>query len=73
MSVNGVRSAHVIVGAYNQDSFEIAVEKFIEPIVGSLANGDPCSVVVLDNCTIHNSPQFFQMVRAKGGIVIFLP
>ena len=73
MSADGVKAAHVIVGPYDRENFEIAVERFIAPMIGSCANGDPYSVVVLDNCAIHQSPEFIAMVRARGGIVVFLP
>lgn len=71
--MQGIQAAHVIVGAYNQDSFQFAIENFIAPLVGSYANGDDCSIVIIDNCAIHRSPEFYRIIRARGGLVVFLP
>lgn len=73
VSTNGFQAAHSIVGAYDMKSFEFAMETFVLPYVGSLAKGDPCSIVVLDNCQIHYSQAVHDMIRAKGGILVFLP
>lgn len=73
ISVEGIKASHAIVGAYNQEHFEFAMNQFILSFVGSAAGRECCSVVVLDNCAIHNSNEFIEAVRRKGGIVIFLP
>lgn len=73
VSVHGIKAAHAIIGAYNQENFEFAINNFVGPLVGSLANGDDCSVVIVDNCAIHRSAEFYRMIRARGGIVVFLP
>ena len=73
VSLHGAQAAHVIAGAFDRANFEFAVEHFVAPLVGSLANGDDCSIVVLDNGPIHQSPEFLRMIRAKGRIVLFLP
>ena len=64
---------HCIVGSYNRVQFEHAVEHFVLPYVGSLAKGESNSVVIMDNCRIHDSGRVLEMVRERGGIVIFLP
>lgn len=73
VSTKGIQAAHSIIGAYDRPNFEFAMETFVLPHVGSVAMGDPCSVVVLDNCQIHFSQAVHDMIRAKGGIVVFLP
>jgi len=64
---------HSIVGSYSREQFEYAVEHFVLPYVGSLAKGEPNSVVIMDNCRIHDSARVLEMVQDRGGIVIFLP
>lgn len=73
LGIQGVVGSHTITGAFNQEQFEFAVTNFILPSIGSCARRESCSVVILDNCAIHNSEDFFQAVRRRGGIVMFLP
>lgn len=73
IAVDGVKAAHAIEGAYNKQQFEYAMEHFVLPHVGSFANNERCSVVVMDNCRIHHSQQVFELVRQKGGMTVFLP
>lgn len=73
LSVQGVVASHTIIGAFNQRLFDFAVTNFILPFIGSCARRESCSVVILDNCTIHKSNEVIQAVRRRGGIVIFLP
>lgn len=72
-AVDGVKAAHAIVGAYNKQQFEHAMEHFVLPHVGSFANKEKCSVIVMDNCHIHLSRRVFDLIRQKGGITVFLP
>jgi len=71
VSIDGVKTAHTVVGAYDRVNFEFAIEQFVVPIVGSFANGK--KIVQLWYCPIHYSPAVLRMVRSKGGIVLFLP
>jgi len=73
ISVEGIKASHTIIGAYNKEPFEFATTHFILPYVGSVARKEACSVVVMDNCSIHNSNNVIEAVRRKGGIVMFLP
>ncbi|XP_028408665.1 uncharacterized protein LOC114531222 [Dendronephthya gigantea] len=69
----GVKAAHSILGSYDMEQFEFAMEHFVIPYVGSVARNEPCSVVVMDNCSIHNSNKTIETIRKKGGVVFFLP
>jgi len=73
LSTWGVEDSQVITGAYNRQQFEFAMINFIIPHIGSVARGERCSVVIMDNCNIHYSNQVVNAIRNKGGIVIFLP
>ncbi|KAK3753359.1 hypothetical protein QZH41_018861 [Actinostola sp. cb2023] len=46
VSIDGVKTAHTVVGAFDRANFEFAIEQFVVPIVGSFANGENCSIVV---------------------------
>lgn len=73
LSIDGVEAAHTIVGLYNREMFEFAMEYFVIPKVGSFARHEQCSIVIMDNCAIHFSERVFDLIRGKGGIVMFLP
>lgn len=49
------------------------MEHFVLPHIGSVVRGEPCLVVVMDNCNIHYSADIVEAIRDRGGIVIFLP
>jgi hypothetical protein len=73
MSTAGITVAHSIIGSYDMVQFEFCFENFIFPHIGSFAKHEKCSVVVMDNCSIHYSERIIQMVQGKGGLIIFLP
>jgi len=73
ISTQGIKASHVVTGAYNREQFEFVMEHFVLPHIGSVARGDPCSVVVMDNYNIYYSDAVLQAIRLRGGIVLFLP
>ncbi|KXJ23296.1 hypothetical protein AC249_AIPGENE6191 [Exaiptasia diaphana] len=73
IAVDGVRASHSIVGSYNREQFEFAMEQFVIPHVGSYAQDENCSIVVFDNCNIHRSDRVFELIRQRGGMSVFLP
>ena len=44
--------------------------EYIYPLIGNAANRERHSVVIMDNCTIHNMPDIFAMIREKGAILL---
>ena len=73
LSSGGIEGIEVMEGAYNTDLFNFAFRNFLLDRVGSFADMEDCSIVVLDNCRIHDSDDFIEMVHSQGGIVHFLP
>lgn len=73
LSTTGIEASHTIVGAYNREMFEFAMEYYVIPMVGSFTKHEKCSIVIMDNCNIHFSKRVFDHIREKGGIVMFLP
>ena len=73
MDINGIVATHTVPNAFNTEDFNFALQHFISPSIGRFALGKPCSVVVMDNCRIHDSDETINIVRQKGGIVVFLP
>ena len=66
LSTQGVHTAHSNVGAFDKYNFVFTMERFI-------ALREPRSIIVVVNCNIHYSQALFEMIRAKGGIVVLLP
>ena len=73
IDISSIQGAFVVEGAFNAELFNFGVQYFILDKIGSFAAGDDRFVVVLDNARIHDSDEFIEMIRSKGGIVIFLP
>ncbi|XP_048581384.1 uncharacterized protein LOC125556694 [Nematostella vectensis] len=46
VSMDGIKGAHAIEGAYDTAGFEFAMETFVAPSIGSCANGEDCSVTI---------------------------
>jgi len=61
------------VGPINRDRFEQWIEKKLVPVLGSYTNGDPRSIVVLDNATIHHSDRIRDFVINTGAMILYLP
>ena len=73
LASGGIEGTEVMEGAYNTDLFNFAFRNFLLDRVGCFADMEDCSIVVLDNCRIHNSHDFIEMVHSQGGIVHVLP
>ncbi|XP_028394601.1 uncharacterized protein LOC114518809 [Dendronephthya gigantea] len=73
LDINGIVATHTVPTAFNTASFNFFMEYFVCPYVGRFALNEPRSVVILDNCRIHDSNKMISLVRDRGGIVLFLP
>ena len=72
MDLNGIVATHTVPNAFNTEDFNFALENFIAPSIGRFVLGEPRSVVVMDNCRIHDSDETINIIRQKGGIAVFL-
>ena len=57
----------------NRERFERWVEEKRVPILGDYSLGEPRSLVVLDNATIHHSDKIVQLVESTGARLVYLP
>uniref|UniRef100_A0A7S3V5Z9 Tc1-like transposase DDE domain-containing protein n=1 Tax=Chaetoceros debilis TaxID=122233 RepID=A0A7S3V5Z9_9STRA len=64
-------SAEGAAGTVNAGYFEIWVEHFLCPVLGNYANGEPRSIVVLDNASTHMHPRVSEMIRSTGAVIIY--
>ena len=51
--------------------FEYWVETFLCPVLGSYANGEPRSIVVMDNAATHMSEKVGQLIRSTGAYLLY--
>ena len=68
----GIVGGFVVENAFTAELFNLAMETEILPKLGSFCHGEPRSVVVLDNCAIHNQ-ETIALIHSRGAMAIFLP
>ena len=74
ISYRGVEDVYIAEGNVNSDVFITFVQRCLLPILHPFDGGDnPCSVVVLDNATIHHVKTVTRLISATGALVRFLP
>ena len=73
LDINGIVATHTVPTAFNTTSFNFFIKHFVCPHIGRFALNEPCSVMILDNCRIHDSNDTINLVRKMGGIILFLP
>ncbi|XP_031557424.1 uncharacterized protein LOC116294042 [Actinia tenebrosa] len=73
MDVDGIVATHTVQNAFSTQDFNFAIEFMIAPFIGNFSLREKRSVVILDNCRIHDSDYFINIIRERGGIVVFLP
>lgn len=70
---NGIVGSQVFDGSCTTELFNEAFEQEILPHLGSFADEEDRSIVVMDNCRIHDSDTLINMIRGKGAIIHYLP
>jgi hypothetical protein len=53
------------------DRFEQSVEEKLLPVLGSYVNGEPHSIVVLDNASVRHSDYVVELIEGAGAKVIY--
>jgi DDE superfamily endonuclease len=53
------------------DKFVEIFERSICPVLGNYSRGEPRSVIVFDNCTIHMDPRIKALADARGAIIVY--
>jgi len=60
-------------GTFDGERFEEWLEDKLLPRLGRYAFGEPRSVVVMDNASIHHSDRVVELIESVGSIVLYLP
>jgi DDE superfamily endonuclease len=60
------------MGTIDSGRFELWVTNKLVPILGSYQNLEARSVVVLDNASIHHSPEVIQLIQGAGATILYM-
>ena len=73
MSTGGMEDAYIAEGNVNGEVFENFVRMSLLPVLQPFNVVSPCSVVILDNVSIHHLEQIEDMITGVGALIRFLP
>ena len=59
-------------GNVDAERFNLWVRRCLLPELGSYANCEPNSILVLDNCRFHHNEEFVAMVEGVGCKILYL-
>lgn len=58
-------------GTVDKDYFLYWVRKYLCPVLGNYANGEPNSVLLLDNASTHMQDEVVEAIEACGAVIIY--
>ena len=73
MTTGGIEDAYIVEGGVNGDVFENFVRRSLLPILQPFNGSNPCSVVILDNASIHHLEQIEDIITGVGALTRFMP
>lgn len=69
----GDNDMDVTRGTVDRERFDSWAENKLAPCLGDFSKGEPNSICVCDNATLHHNGRLVEICRARGAIVIYLP
>ena len=72
MTTGGIEDAYIVEGGVNGDVFETFVRRSLLPILQPFNGSNPCSVVILDNASIHHLEQIEDIITGVGALIRFM-
>ena len=73
MTLSGVENAYISEGSVNGEVFGDFVRRSLLPILQPFNGINPCSVIIMDNASIHHLEEIEDMITGVGAIIRFLP
>ena len=73
MTTGEIEDAYIVEGGVNGDVFETFVRRSLLPILQPFNGSNPCSVVILDNASIHHLEQIEDIITGVGALIRFMP
>ena len=71
MTTGGIEDAYIVEGGVNKDVFEF-VRRSPLPILQPFNGSNPCSIVIVDNASIHHLEQIEDMITVVGSLIRFM-
>ena len=65
------RKNNTSTGTVDADRFVAYLQDMLIPQLGSYARGEPRSVVIMDNASIHKDPRVVQLIEAAGAKIVW--
>ena len=73
LTYRGIEDVYIAEGNVNSSIFMDFIQRCLLPILQPFDGDNPCSVVVLDNASIHHVETVTRLISAAGALVRFLP
>ena len=73
MTTNGIEDVYITDGSVNGDVFQHFFCKCVLPILMPFDGQNPCSVVIMDNASIHHVTRIQDIIRGVGARLMYLP
>ena len=73
MTTNGLEDVFITTGSVDGNKFEHFVCQYVLPILLPFDGYNPCSVVVMDNASIHHVERVYDIITGIGARLLFLP
>jgi hypothetical protein len=61
-----------LTGTVGTERVELWIEECLVPILGDFVKGEPRSVVILDNASVHHSQKIQDLITGAGAIILYL-
>ena len=73
MTYKQIEDVYIVERNVNADVFLQFIQRCLLPILLPFDGSNPCSVVVLDNASVHHVDLVTRLISAMGALVWFLP
>ena len=73
LTTNGIEDVFVTAGTVNGDVFTQFICECVLPILLPFDGVNPCSILVLDNASIHHIERVQEIISGVGARLMFLP
>lgn len=73
ISTEGVLDCYTVTGSVDAEKFTDFIRQALLPHLKPFDGVNPCSVVILDNASIHHVDGIVELIESAGALAIFLP
>ena len=73
LTYRGIEDVYIAEGNVNSDMFLQFIQRCLLPILQPFDGDNPCSVVIIDNASIHHVEMVTRLISAAGALLRFLP